>query len=83
MFYFLITSIFSQYPCQVVDRFQCPYERTNLKEANNVEATNSHFDVEDLFRLQKMVFIVEIALAKARKHDSEIQIKTSKTWSIL
>ena len=29
---------------------------------------NSHFDVEDLIRLQKMAFIIEIALAKARKH---------------
>ena len=29
---------------------------------------NSHFDVEDLIRLQKMAFIIEIALSKARKH---------------
>ena len=40
-----------------------------------LKATNSHFDVEDLFRLQRMAFIVEIALAKARKDDWEIQIK--------
>jgi hypothetical protein len=64
-----------QYPCRVVNRFQCPYERTNIKEADVVGTTNSHFDVEDLFRLQKMAFIVEIALARARKSDSEIQIK--------
>lgn len=37
--------------------------------------TNYQFDVEDLFRLRKMAFIVEIALAKARKDDSKIQIK--------
>lgn len=42
---------------------------------DEVRATNSHFDVEDLFRLRKMAFIVEIALAKARKGDSKIQIK--------
>jgi hypothetical protein len=35
----------------------------------------SNFDVEDLFELQKMAFVVEIALSKARKDDSEIQIK--------
>jgi hypothetical protein len=61
-----------QYPCQIVDRFQCPYERTNVEED---AATNSYFDVHDLFRLQKMAFAVEIALAKARKSDSNIQIK--------
>ncbi|MPZ08527.1 MAG: DDE-type integrase/transposase/recombinase, partial [Nitrososphaeraceae archaeon] len=59
-----------EYPCRVVNRFQCPYERTNVEEENEVESTNSHFYVEDLFRLQKMAFIVEIVLATARKEDS-------------
>jgi hypothetical protein len=40
-----------------------------------VDASSSNFDVEDLFKLQKMAFIVEIALAKARKDDSEIRIR--------
>lgn len=35
---------------------------------------NPHFDVDDLFKLQKMAFAVEIALAKARKDYSKIQI---------
>jgi hypothetical protein len=64
-----------EYPCPVVNRFQCPYERTNINKEESKAATNSHFDVNDLFRLQKMAFIVEIALAKARKNNSEIQIK--------
>lgn len=64
-----------EYPCQVVNRFQCPYERTNTEEGNNGTSTNSHFDVDDLFRLHKMAFVVEIALAKARKDDSKIQIR--------
>jgi hypothetical protein len=64
-----------QYPCQVVNRFQCPYERIKIKEDDDVRATNTNFDVEDLFRLQKMAFVVEIALARARKNDSEVQIK--------
>lgn len=63
----------TEYPCQVVNRFRCPYERT--KEEENHVSTNPHFDVEDLFRLRKMAFVVEIALAKARKDDSKIQIK--------
>ena len=36
-----------QYPCQIVNRFQCPYERTNFNE-DDVEATDSRFNVEDL-----------------------------------
>jgi hypothetical protein len=63
------------YPCRVVNRFQCPYERTNIKEEKEIESTNSHIYVEDLFRLQKMAFMVEIRLAEARKEDSEIRIK--------
>jgi predicted transcriptional regulator len=58
------------YPCQVVNRFQCPYERTNVKKV-----VNSAFDVEVLFKLEKMAFVVEIALAKARKEDSRIRVR--------
>jgi hypothetical protein len=65
-----------EYPCQIVNKFQCPYERTNIKQGDNGEPTNSlHFGVEDLFRLQRMALVVEIALAKAKKDNSEIQIK--------
>ncbi|MGI0044452.1 MAG: hypothetical protein ACRD47_12145 [Nitrososphaeraceae archaeon] len=64
-----------EYPCQVVNRFQCPYERTNIKGDDDLGAINSNFDVEDLFRLQKMAFIVEIVLSQARRDDSKIQIK--------
>lgn len=58
-----------QYPCQIVNRFECPYERTDIND-DSVEHKKPHF-VEDLFRLQRMAFIVEIALAKARKNDSD------------
>jgi hypothetical protein len=33
------------------------------------------FDADDLFRLHKIAFAVEISLAKARKVDSELWIK--------
>ena len=62
-----------EYPCKVVDRFQCPYERTN-----DESAMNSAFDVEDLFRLEKMAFAVEISLAKARKEDSMIRVRNKE-----
>lgn len=56
-----------QYPCQVVNRFQCPFER-------NVGRKDMSFDVDDLFKLHKLAFAVEISLSKARKDDSEIRI---------
>lgn len=62
-----------QYPCQVVNRFQCPYERTNVRRA-----VNSAFYVEDLFKLEKMAFAVEISLAKARKEDSRIRVRNKE-----
>lgn len=34
-----------------------------------------YFDVDDLLKLQTMAFIVEIALAKARKEESKFQIR--------
>jgi D-arabinose 1-dehydrogenase-like Zn-dependent alcohol dehydrogenase len=37
-----------QHPCRIVNRFQCPYERTNIKGGDNLGAMNSNFDVEDL-----------------------------------
>lgn len=64
-----------QYPCEVVNRFQCPYERTSVKSDDDVsESLNSNFDVEDLFKLEKMAFAVEISFAKTRKEDSKIRI---------
>jgi len=63
-----------EYPCQVVNRFQCPYERTRTENLVD-ENSNPHIKVEDLFKLERMAFIVELALAKARKSDSMLQIK--------
>jgi hypothetical protein len=57
-----------RYPCKVVNRFQCPYERANIN-GHDDGAMNSNFDVEDLFKLHKMAFAIEISLAKARKED--------------
>jgi hypothetical protein len=60
-----------EYPCQVVNKFRCPFERsTNGKDTG--------FDVDDLFKLSKLGFAVEISLAKARKDDSEIRIKNKE-----
>jgi hypothetical protein len=61
-----------QYPCQVVNRFQCPFER------NAASRTDTSFNVDDLFRLYKLAFVVEMSFAKARKDDSRIRIKNKQ-----
>ena len=58
-----------EYPCQVVNRFECPYERSN-------KSKDQKFDVEDLFQLERMSSAVEILLAKARYNDSKTQLKS-------
>jgi hypothetical protein len=61
-----------QYPCSVVNRFECPYEKDNVSSSVN---TKKKFNVEDLFELEKMAFGVEFALAAAMKDNSKVQIK--------
>ena len=61
---------FIQYPCPVANRFECPYGKASMANAN--------FDIENLFELQEMAFAVEIALAVARKDSSTIQIKNKQ-----
>lgn len=60
-----------EYPCQVVNKFQCPFERS-------INGEDAGFGVDDLFRLSKMGFAVEISLAKASKDNSEIRIKNKE-----
>jgi hypothetical protein len=60
-----------QYPCQIVNRFRCPFER-------NAIGNDTTFEVDDLFRLHKVAFAVEISLAKAGKDDSGIRIKNKE-----
>jgi hypothetical protein len=61
----------AEYPCQVVNRFRCPFE----KSANGKDIS---FNVDNLFRLRELAFAVEISLAKARKDNSEIRIKNKQ-----
>ena len=53
-----------------MNRFECPYE--------NGKSSSAKFDVEDLFELASIAFVVEIALAVARKDLYDIQIKTKQ-----
>ena len=57
------------YPCKVQNRFDCPYGKGK-------KIPNAKFDVDDLFALDEIAFLVELAFAKAEKENSKIQIKT-------
>ena len=56
----------AEYPCQVVNRFRCPFERS----ANRKDTA---FDVDYLFRLSTLAFTVEISLAKTKKDDRKLE----------
>jgi hypothetical protein len=58
------------YPCHVVNRFECPYEKG--------KSSNTIFSVEDLFDLANTGFAIEIAFAVARKDTSSVQIKSKQ-----
>ena len=50
-----------EYPCHVVNRFECPYRY------EKGDSRNTSFGADDLFNLANMAFAVEIALVVARK----------------
>ena len=56
-----------QYPCPVANRFECPYEKG--------KGSDARFNVENLFELANIAFVVEIALTVARKDSSILRVK--------
>ena len=59
----------SIYPCPIQNRFECPYY--NKEE----EEETKSIDIEQLFQLSEIAFLVELAFATAKKDTSKIQIK--------
>jgi hypothetical protein len=53
----------SIYPCKILNRFECPYEKKNCKKENQKEDSPS--DVDILFNLSEVAFQVELAFAQA------------------
>jgi hypothetical protein len=57
----------SIYPCPIQNRFECPYEKE--------KEDSKSIDVDQLFRLSEIAFLVQLAFATAEKDTSKIQIK--------
>lgn len=66
----------SIYPCKVLNRFACPYDR----KSNNytMDDSTKKPDVDYLFHLSELAFAVELALAKAKEEDSVLGIKSAE-----
>jgi hypothetical protein len=64
----------SIYPCPIQNRFECPYDSKEKKEEEEEESKS--IDVDQLFQLSEIAFLVELAFAAAEDKDtSKIQIK--------
>jgi len=66
----------SVYPCKVLNRFACPYD----KKSNNytLDGNTKKPDVNSLFHLSEIAFAVELALAKAQEENSVPRIKSAE-----
>ena len=64
----------SIYPCKVLNRFVCPYDKKISKDIMEDGVTKKP-DVDYLFHLSEIAFAVELALAKAREEDSVFRVK--------
>jgi hypothetical protein len=70
----------SVYPCSVLNRFACPYDKKmTVVEKENIARDSVHnkLDVDYLFYLSELAFAVELALAKAQEEDSVFRIRNA------
>lgn len=61
----------------LVSIYFCRYYRSVLLK-KNVSGKDTQIDVDDLFKLHKLAFSVEISLGKAKKDDSKFRIKSKE-----
>jgi hypothetical protein len=70
----------SVYPCSVLNRFACPYDKKMIiMEEENIAIydVSNKLDVDYLFYLSELAFAVELALAKAQEEDSVFRIRSA------
>ena len=65
----------SVYPCKVLNRFACPYDKNSIN-FKVVDDNIKRPDVDYLFYLSEIAFAVELALAKATEKDSIFKIRS-------
>jgi hypothetical protein len=68
----------SVYPCKVLNRFVCPYDKKIVVEGEDMAKDNNRIEkpnVDYLFYLSELAFAVELALAKAQEEDSVFRIR--------
>ena len=65
----------SVYPCKVLNRFACPYDKNSTNYTGKDDNTKRP-DVDYLFYLSEIAFAVELALAKATEQDSLFKIRS-------
>jgi hypothetical protein len=70
----------SVYPCKVLNRFVCPYDKKIVINKENIMegSITKKPDVDYLFYLSELAFAVELALAKAQQEDSVFRIKSAE-----
>lgn len=65
----MIVYLFIFNPCPIQNRFECPYN--NNKEEEEAKS----IDVDQLFQLSEIAFLVELVFATAEEDTAKIQIK--------
>ena len=71
----------SVYPCKVLNRFVCPYDKKIAAEGEDMVSDNGQIEklnVDHLFYLSELAFAVELALAKAQEEDSVFRIRSTE-----
>jgi hypothetical protein len=66
----------SIYPCKVLNRFACPYDKKS--KSYSLDGNTKKPDVDYLFHLSELAFAVELALARAQEEDSVFRIKSAE-----
>ena len=72
----------SIYPCKILNRFACPYDKKMIAGSKEGEGLSGDIvtkkpDVDFLFYLSELAFAVELALAKAQEEDSVFKIRSA------
>jgi hypothetical protein len=72
----------SVYPCKILNRFACPYDKEMIAGSEEGEGLSGDIvtkkpNVDYLFYLSELAFAVELALAKAQEEDSVFRIRSA------